>query len=116
MNSESSRSHAILTLYVDSEPAEGAGGGGLRTPAQGSATTRKRYGKISLLELVSLEYLRSSGLAGAGVREAGAINRSLFVLGQCIKALSHDQGQPPPRPRRARRSRRGSTRRSVTRC
>lgn len=98
MNSESSRSHAILTIYVDSEPADGGspssadGGGAQGTPAKGAAAPRKRYGKISLLDLAGSENLRSSGSDGAGAREAGAINRSLFVLGQCIKALSYGQG------------------------
>lgn len=109
LNSDSSRSHAMLTIYVDSEPADAAGGpngagvgaggdGGEAgageapgTPGR-AAASRKRYGKISLLDLAGSENLRASGSSGVGVKEAGSINRSLFILGQCIKALSQGQG------------------------
>ena len=47
-----------------------------------------RYGRISLCDLAGSENVRASGSQGVGLKEAGSINKSLFALGQVIKALA----------------------------
>ena len=47
-----------------------------------------RYGRISLCDLAGSENVRASKSQGVGLKEAGSINKSLFALGQVIKALA----------------------------
>ena len=68
LNSESSRSHSVFSIYLD--VADGGAGG------------RTRYGRVSLLDLAGSENVRASHSQGIGLKEAGSINRSLFALGQ----------------------------------
>ena len=95
LNSDSSRSHSIFSIYVDatdgSDDADDSGGGcgGGGPPTSPSRTSAQRYGRISLLDLAGSENVRTSQSQGAGLKEAGSINKSLFALGQVIKALSH---------------------------
>ena len=79
LNSDSSRSHAIFSVYIDA----------LDRDSQGEHH-RQRYGRVSLLDLAGSENVRSSQSHGVGLKEAGSINKSLFALGQVIKALALD--------------------------
>jgi hypothetical protein len=59
----------------------------------------KRYGKLVLVDLAGSERLKESGSSGTGAAETGAINKSLFTLGQVLHALSsrrESQANPPP--------------------
>ena len=85
MNSDSSRSHAIFSVYIDA--LEDDDGTGRPAPA--------RYGKISLLDLAGSENVRSTQSHGTGLKEAGSINKSLFALGQVIKALALEARNGP---------------------
>ena len=114
LNSESSRSHAMFSVYLDAAPREGGAkedGAKEDGAKEGGAT---RYGRFSILDLAGSEnvrpnpqlhprrtrketdpntrphpeQVRATQSQGAGLKEAGAINRSLFALGQ-----AH-----PPRP------------------
>jgi hypothetical protein len=79
MNSESSRSHAVFTLFVTQHlQAEGAN----------SSEDVVRKSKVSLVDLAGSERLSATGASGDRLREASNINRSLSVLGDVIKALS----------------------------
>ncbi|KAJ1486563.1 P-loop containing nucleoside triphosphate hydrolase protein [Baffinella frigidus] len=75
MNRDSSRSHAILTIYVDSM-VQGEGG---------HITTR--HGKISFVDLAGSERLKDSHSQGSTLRETGSINKSIFTLGKVISSL-----------------------------
>ena len=91
LNSDSSRSHSIFSVYVDAtDDADDA------STADGASsvggTGAQRYGRISLLDLAGSENVRTSQSHGAGLKEAGSINKSLFALGQVIKALSSAGG------------------------
>ena len=59
MNARSSRSHCMVTLFVD---ADGGGGG---------AT----FGSISLVDLAGSERPKATGSAGESLKEAGHINK-----------------------------------------
>ncbi|KAL3680266.1 hypothetical protein R1sor_023222 [Riccia sorocarpa] len=76
MNKDSSRSHCIMTLHVDSNLFIG----------EGAPITR--YGRMLFVDLAGSERLKKSKSSGDMLRETGNINRSLFTLGKVISALS----------------------------
>ena len=132
LNSESSRSHAMFSVYLDAAPLEGGA-------KEGGGT---RYGRFSILDLAGSEnvrllhphlhphphpltctltstlsrgaprtpkeanantpphpgQVRATQSQGAGLKEAGAINRSLFALGQATRPRLHPAPPhlPPP--------------------
>lgn len=73
LNTDSSRSHSLLTLYIITEDSES----GL-----------KKYGKITFVDLAGSERLKESGSSGEMAKETGNINKSLFVLGKVISCLA----------------------------
>jgi len=79
LNPESSRSHAILTLYLHTEE-DGV----------------PMCSKINFVDLAGSERLKESGSEdGVSMKETANINKSLFLLGNVICALS--AGQPNAR-------------------
>ena len=87
MNSHSSRSHAILTLYFTQlidEPDIGK--------------TREVVSRINLVDLAGSEKVQSSGVTGLNFKEAININKSLSSLGLVIGKLamqSHEKSAKP---------------------
>eukprot|EP00775_Hariotina_reticulata_P004387 gene4387-4641_t len=78
LNAYSSRSHCVITLTVASQDL---------SDEQGIRT--RRSGKLVLVDLAGSERLKDTGNnAKEAVRETGAINKSLFTLGQVLAALS----------------------------
>lgn len=77
LNKDSSRSHALFTMYIDSEG--GAGGDGQRS---------RRFGKVTFVDLAGSERLKESLAEGHARKETQAINKSLFTLGQVISQLA----------------------------
>lgn len=69
MNLESSRSHAIATVYCETS------GGDDGIP---------RYGKVSFVDLAGSERVRDTKAAASMLKESTAINRSLFTLGKVL--------------------------------
>ncbi|KAM7279474.1 hypothetical protein ACFE04_006608 [Oxalis oulophora] len=82
MNEESSRSHLILSIIIES------------TNLQTQSTAR---GKISFVDLAGSERVKKSGSAGNQLKEAQSINKSLSALGDVISALSSDSQHIPYR-------------------
>ncbi|KAI5074805.1 hypothetical protein GOP47_0010766 [Adiantum capillus-veneris] len=76
LNKDSSRSHCIMTLHVDS------------TSEIGNGTPIVRYGKMLFVDLAGSERLKKSRSSGDMLKETGNINRSLFTLGKVISALA----------------------------
>ena len=78
LNKDSSRSHALCSLYVESK----------RSGVQGVT-----QGKVSFVDLAGSERLKASKSAGIMQTETGSINRSLMALGKVISALSEHGGR-----------------------
>jgi len=89
MNSRSSRSHSIVTLWVDVlNPAKATRSG---TPASWSA------GSLQLVDLAGSENIERSGSSGAAAAEASTVNKSLLGLGRVVRAVSVGQAHIPYR-------------------
>lgn len=73
MNAESSRSHSIFAIMVESYD---------------NATKRTTCGKLSLVDLAGSERADKTGASADRLREAQSINKSLSALGDVIAALS----------------------------
>jgi len=80
MNAESSRSHLILSIIIEST--------NLQTQVQVK-------GKLSFVDLAGSERVKKSGSTGNQLKEAQSINRSLSALGDVISALA-SEGQHIP--------------------
>ena len=76
MNRESSRSHSVFTVSLES-----------RRRAFAGAALQKRSALLHLVDLAGSERQKSTESAGARLKEASAINKSLSALGNVIKAL-----------------------------
>ncbi|KAL3858251.1 hypothetical protein ACJMK2_012848 [Sinanodonta woodiana] len=74
MNMRSSRSHSILLLKVVKTTEE--------------PQHRELHGKIYLIDLAGSEDNRRTGNKGIRLKESGAINRSLFALGEVVDAIN----------------------------
>ncbi|KAI8813001.1 P-loop containing nucleoside triphosphate hydrolase protein, partial [Cladochytrium replicatum] len=75
MNEYSSRSHSIMTVYLETELVE-------------NEETVVTQGKLSFVDLAGSEKVKESMTSGEVFAEALNINKSLLTLGNCISALS----------------------------
>ncbi|BBH10459.1 hypothetical protein Prudu_023253 [Prunus dulcis] len=82
MNAESSRSHVILSIFIES------------TNLQIQSVGR---GKLSFVDLAGSERNKKSCSSGSELKEAQSINKSLSALGDVIKALSERSQHIPYR-------------------
>lgn len=83
LNQASSRSHALLTLYI-----------GHQTPQQMppvDAGELPAGGKLCFVDLAGSEKVVATGSRGELMLEANSINRSLLALGHCISLLLDPQ-------------------------
>ena len=98
MNQESSRSHSIFTITVETLEAEGGAAAGAQassrpaSKAQGSSGGggggAVRVGKLNLVDLAGSERQAKTQASGQRLREAAQINLSLSALGNVISALT----------------------------
>ncbi|XP_049826258.1 kinesin-II 85 kDa subunit-like [Aethina tumida] len=72
LNDLSSRSHAIVTVILESK---------------NKTTNEVKFGKLNLVDLAGSERVSKTMVTGERLREAGKINLSLSVLGNVISAL-----------------------------
>ena len=89
MNKNSSRSHAILQVFLEQRWLEGS---------EEEEEIRKRRVKRGLLTIVDLagsERLSKSGSEGTRLSEAKNINKSIAALGNCISALAANGAGSP---------------------
>lgn len=75
MNRESSRSHSVFTVHVES------------MEISPNSVAKIRRSKLNLVDLAGSERQKSTDAAGTRLREAGQINKSLATLGSVINAL-----------------------------
>eukprot|EP00879_Flechtneria_rotunda_P018559 GHRR01019473.1.p1 GENE.GHRR01019473.1~~GHRR01019473.1.p1 ORF type:complete len:720 (+),score=272.03 GHRR01019473.1:2217-4376(+) len=78
LNTESSRSHSIMTIYCDATPTD---------PTSYDYGTM-RYGKLSFVDLAGSERVKDSMSEGTMMKETININKSLSVLGKVISTLA----------------------------
>ncbi|KAL7148561.1 hypothetical protein ABFS83_06G187100 [Erythranthe nasuta] len=93
MNTESSRSHAILTVYIRRSANE---------KEETDASNRNhvptvRKSKLLIVDLAGSERVNKSGSEGHLLEEAKFINLSLSSLGKCINALAENSPHIPIR-------------------
>lgn len=102
LNTESSRSHAILMVQVrrsvmgrDTDfNAENEGSTHL---ANNFKPPMIRKGKLIVVDLAGSERIHKSGSEGHTLEEAKSINLSLSALGKCINALAENSAHVPVR-------------------
>jgi len=75
MNKDSSRSHSIFTVYVESSELDE------------KKNVRIKLGKLNLVDLAGSERQKKTGTTGDRLKEANKINLSLSALGNVISAL-----------------------------
>lgn len=73
MNPNSSRSHAILTIYVAVKQGDGGG---------------ERKAALHLVDLAGSEGVRRTSHSGIALKEGNHINQGLLCIAKVIKALS----------------------------
>lgn len=76
MNEQSSRSHSIFSITIESSEPTGIEG-----------EEKYKVGKLHLVDLAGSERLSKTGAVGDRLKEATKINLSLSALGNCISAL-----------------------------
>ncbi|KAI5594942.1 hypothetical protein BDE02_03G104900 [Populus trichocarpa] len=102
LNTESSRSHAILMVHVkrsvkgrDSILSNENGNNSHMAKSLKPPVVRK--GKLVIVDLAGSERIDKSGSEGHALEEAKSINLSLSALGKCINALAENSAHVPIR-------------------
>ncbi|XP_076452812.1 kinesin-like protein KIF22 [Babylonia areolata] len=80
LNERSSRSHCIVQLKVETR-----------------RSGKVFHGKVYLVDLAGSEDNRRTGNSGLRLKESGAINKSLFVLGEVVDAINNNLPRIPYR-------------------
>ncbi|XP_054780246.1 kinesin-like protein KIN-UB [Prosopis cineraria] len=101
LNTESSRSHAILMVHVkrsvleseDISSNENNDSSHLTKPSKPLV----RKSKLVVVDLAGSERIQKSGSEGQMLEEAKSINLSLSALGKCINALAENSAHVPIR-------------------
>uniref|UniRef100_A0A7N0RFL2 Kinesin motor domain-containing protein n=1 Tax=Kalanchoe fedtschenkoi TaxID=63787 RepID=A0A7N0RFL2_KALFE len=98
LNTESSRSHAILMVYVRRiKGASDEAISGEDAIESGDAVPTVRKSKLLIVDLAGSERVNKSGSEGHSLEEAKFINLSLTSLGKCINALAENSPHIPVR-------------------
>lgn len=84
MNQASSRSHSIFTVHIVRCPVD-KNNFVIEDPNYASLS------KLSVVDLAGSERYRNTNSTGQRLKEAGNINKSLMVLGQCMEVLRLNQ-------------------------
>ncbi|NXN96902.1 KIF12 protein, partial [Rhinopomastus cyanomelas] len=86
LNRHSSRSHALLTIYIRSQAVS-------TCPELGGGACPSKQGTLCFVDLAGSERVKETGSSGELSVEANNINRSLLTLGHCISLLAKPQGK-----------------------
>ncbi|KAG1360742.1 kinesin-like protein KIN-UB [Cocos nucifera] len=103
LNTESSRSHAILMVHVkrsvkgrhDAEPGLPTENGNASRLVSSLRPPIVRKSKLVVVDLAGSERIDKSGSEGHTLEEAKSINLSLSALGKCINALAENSPHVP---------------------
>lgn len=90
MNSDSSRSHAILALYITKRKTS-------NHIEDNNNGIKAYFGTLYLVDLAGSERVGKSAVYGTHFNELKAINLSLSALGNCINALAEKRSFVPYR-------------------
>lgn len=82
MNSESSRSHAIMTVIIEQKLTT------LSEEGKDSKELTTKQSKLHFVDLAGSERIKKTGATGQGLKEGVNINKGLLVLGNVISALA----------------------------
>ncbi|XP_074591103.1 kinesin-like protein KIN-4C [Curcuma longa] len=88
MNSQSSRSHAIFTIYMEQKKISNACNGMAYNEVAGDDIL---LGKFHLVDLAGSERAKRTGADGLRLKEGIHINRGLLSLGNVISALGDEK-------------------------
>jgi centromeric protein E len=99
MNDQSSRSHTMLRILIESRErratatgaaaaAASVGGPAASARKQSEDGTPVRVSQLNLVDLAGSERVAHTGAAGDRLREGGHINKSLLTLGNVIEKLA----------------------------
>ncbi|CAK9173131.1 unnamed protein product [Ilex paraguariensis] len=102
LNTESSRSHAILMVHVkrsikERDSAFSSENGKTSHMAKTLKPPIIRKAKLVVVDLAGSERIDKSGSEGHALEEAKSINLSLSALGKCINALAENSAHVPVR-------------------
>ncbi|KAK3265863.1 hypothetical protein CYMTET_25484, partial [Cymbomonas tetramitiformis] len=86
MNSRSSRSHAIFTIYVQCRVIEASKAG-----REGCSIGDSYSAKLQLVDLAGSERAKRTGASGERLNEGIQINKGLLALGNVIQALCDEK-------------------------
>ncbi|WOK92526.1 kinesin-like protein KIN-4C isoform X1 [Canna indica] len=89
MNSQSSRSHAIFTIYIEQKKASLESYNGM--PNNEGAADDILFSKFHLVDLAGSERAKRTGADGLRLKEGIHINRGLLALGNVISALGDEK-------------------------
>lgn len=98
LNAASTRSHCILTVYVERRRGSAAAFPGEDDEDEGSKDEGHEvvYSKLNLVDLAGSERMKKTLTAGSTLREALHINKSLSFLEQVVLALGDKKRQHVP--------------------
>lgn len=102
LNTESSRSHAILMVHIKrsvkgKDSALHGDNGNSANMLKSLRAPLVRKGKLVVVDLAGSERIDKSGSEGNTLEEAKSINLSLSALGKCINALAENSPHVPVR-------------------
>ncbi|RWR87555.1 kinesin-like protein KIN-UB isoform X1 [Cinnamomum micranthum f. kanehirae] len=103
LNTESSRSHALLMVHVrrsvkgrrDREVTSSSENGNASHLTRTLKPPTIRKSKLVMVDLAGSERIDKSGSEGHTIEEAKSINLSLSALGKCINALAENSAHVP---------------------
>ncbi|CAG8729339.1 12454_t:CDS:10, partial [Racocetra persica] len=87
-NETSSRSHCIFMIKIIKIPHD------KDTTATELSSSLVVTSRLSIVDLAGSERTKNAQTTGTRLKEAGNINRSLMVLGQCLEILRANQARP----------------------
>lgn len=89
LNSESSRSHAVLTFYLAQYPR-----GSSLAALEAQQPHAVRYHRIAIVDLAGSERASRTNNTGEQLSEASNINNSLLTFRRCVEKLRWNQRNP----------------------